>query len=158
MNLVCSPLHLCLLRIKSNRIFLWSLNDRNRGTVLTMNLLWFAGPQNDVFLLATKIRHIRNIFCVLYSKEKQTHYRLGQAVRVQNVETPRFQDNRHMKVVRLSALHTGRLYPPQEIFLVLIPVRGWVIPRAMMQPEGFCQWKTPMTPSGIEPANFRLLA
>ena len=25
---------------------------------------------------------------------------------------PDFQDNRHMKVVRLSALRTGRLYPP----------------------------------------------
>jgi len=24
---------------------------------------------------------------------------------------PRFQDNQHIKVVRLSALHTGRLYP-----------------------------------------------
>jgi len=32
----------------------------------------------------------------------------------QEVETPRFQDIRHM-VVRLSALRTGRLYPPGNI-------------------------------------------
>ena len=31
------------------------------------------------------------------------------------VEVPRFQDNRHMKVVSLSALRTGRLYPPGNI-------------------------------------------
>ena len=71
----------------------------------------------------------------------------------QQVEAPRFQDNRHMKVVRLSALRTDRLYHQ-----VLFSVRGWFDPRIIVRPEGSCQWKIPMTPSGIKPSTFRLVA
>jgi hypothetical protein len=43
-----------------------------------------------------------------------------------------------MKVVRLSALRTGHLYP-QEIFLVLISVTGYVEPRDHSAARGSCQ-------------------
>jgi hypothetical protein len=49
--------------------------------------------------------------------------------------------------VRLSAPHIDRPLPPGR-FLVLISVRGWVDPRAIVRLEGLGQLKNPMTSSG----------
>ena len=48
-------------------------------------------------------------------KVKQPPYKPGEAWEFQEVEISRFYDIRHMKVVRLSSLRTGRLYPTGNI-------------------------------------------
>jgi hypothetical protein len=59
-------------------------------------------------------------------------------------------------VVRLSNLPAGRLLPPGR-FLVLISVRGWVDPRAIVRLEGLGQLKK-STSSWLESVTFRLIA
>ena len=87
---------------------------------------------------------------------------IGKATPVQALRIPggwysQISRQSLMKVIRLSA-YVPAAFTPQEIFLVLISVRGWVDPRATVRPEGLCQWKMPMIPSGIEFATFRLVA
>ena len=93
----------------------------------------------------------------IFKKKSNSITGLNRPTGFPEVEVPRFQDNRHMKVVRLSALRTGRFYP-QETFPVLISVRGWVDPLGHSAARRICQWKIPMTPSRIEPATFWLVA
>jgi hypothetical protein len=54
-------------------------------------------------------------------KVKLSRYRPGQALGgFQEVEALEFLDSRHMKVVRLSALCTGRLYPQKGFLLISV--------------------------------------
>jgi len=50
-------------------------------------------------------------------KETKGYLKLKEEVLGRTIlsSTPRFQDSQHMKVLRLSDLHTGRLYTPGNI-------------------------------------------
>jgi hypothetical protein len=52
---------------------------------------------------------------MVYVKQSNPITGLDRPLGIQEVEAPRFLDNRHMKTVRLSALRTGRLYPSGNI-------------------------------------------
>jgi hypothetical protein len=78
----------------------------------------------------------------LLVKVKQSHYRPWQALRVPG--------DWGSQILRQSAHESGKV-------VVLISVRGWVDPRAIVRP-GLCQWKIPKTPLGIDPATFQFVA
>ena len=90
----------------------------------------------------------------------------GKAVPLQAWAGPEVPRSWGSQISRQSAHEGGKFvslyapaaFTPKEIFLILISVRGWVNPRVIVLPEGLCQWKIPMTPSGIERATFRLVA
>ena len=92
-------------------------------------------------------------------KVKQSHHRPGQALKVpgdwgsQNLRQWAYEGGKFV-----SPTHRPPLPPhPQEIFPVLISVRGWVDTRTTVWPEWLCQWEIPLTPLGIEPATFRFV-
>jgi hypothetical protein len=85
---------------------------------------------------------------------KAIHYRPWQAFRVPG--------GWHSQILRQSAHEGGKVVSPthrpplpQEIFLVLISVRGWFEPRTIVRPEGLCELRIP--PSWIDPASFRFV-
>jgi hypothetical protein len=85
-----------------------------------------------------------------YVKVKQS---LDRPWGIQTPEVPRSPDNRHMKMVRLSALSTGRFYPPRDT-----PGPNFCLQLSRTQSQSAARRITSMIPSGNEAATFRLVA
>jgi hypothetical protein len=82
----------------------------------------------------------KTMFLGYILKVKQFHYRYWQALRVPGVWGS--------QILRKSAHEGGKVVSPthrrplpQEIFLVLISVRGWVDRRTIVRQKGVRQWK-----------------
>jgi hypothetical protein len=94
-------------------------------------------------------RHAKVCYKVNDKRESYPYNRPWRPVGLWDVKVPTFS--------RQSA-HRWQWGLPPGRFLVLISVRDWVHPRAIVHLERLDQLKNPMTSSGIEPATFRLLA
>ena len=112
----------------------------------------FSYPYQYILLRMTYRQIHCKLICIIINGE-------GKAIPVQvHSSTEDWGSQISIKsVVRWSALRIGLLYL-QAIFVVLIFVFGWVDPRTIVRPEGLCQRKIPVTPSGTETATFRFVA
>ena len=111
-------------------------------------------PRDELFSRPEESYRLRCVWVWSWNIiEEASHYGYMQKVKpigFQEVEAPRFLDNRHMKVVRLSALRRGCLYPlPPVTISILISVSAG---GRIMSKKKF-RWL-----SGIETATLRLVA
>jgi hypothetical protein len=149
-------LSLCSLLFTGCRgLFLWQFSSRDVNLATQPDLVprlryveihshsWFRGIALDRSQVEDKV--------------KLSRYRPGHALGVPGGWVSRIsRQSAHEGGKAVSSTH--RPSYPQEGFLVLISVRGWVDSRATMRPEGLNHGKIPVTPSGIEPATFRFVA
>jgi hypothetical protein len=95
------------------------------------------------------VTHVKAHLFLMASKHllKQSHYRPGQV--------HRFPGGWGSQISRQSA-HEGSKVVSRTHQPSLLPgkIRDWFNPRAIVRAELLCQWKIPVTPSGIEPAIF----
>jgi hypothetical protein len=81
------------------------------------------------------VYYLEEFQCLKGKKVKLSMYRPWRPLGLRELRLLPFQTFSSHMVARSSDLHAGRFLPPGK-FLVLISVRGWVDPRAIMRMEG----------------------
>jgi hypothetical protein len=98
------------------------------------------------------------IYIYTYIRKSYPCNRPWRPIGFWDVKAPTFSRHfAHRWWWRCQIYAPAALYHPGK-FLVLISVRGWVDPWAIVQLEGKGKLKNPMTLSWIEPVNVRLVA
>jgi hypothetical protein len=125
--------------------------------------LWrtrFGGGHGPVVRADNRMKHavsVRPTFCEVKVKVNESHYRPGQALRVPGSWGSQIlRQSAHKSDKIVSSTHrppypTGSI-PGTHFCYRLSRPQGHIV-----RPDGLCEWKIPVTPSGIEPATFRLL-
>jgi hypothetical protein len=126
--------------------------------------LWqgLAGTQRQARELISDPRTAAKTRLLLFNRTqsrvvKQSHYRPWQALRAPG--------GRGSQVFRQSAHEGGKVFSPTHRPPLLPRKDSWYSflleaesTPAIVRPKRLCQWKSPVTPSGIEPATFRFVA
>ena len=124
-------------------------NIPSSNTVITRHYIWWWTDPDEL-----RYNTLKSVPNNSSEDVKQSHYRSGQALRVPGVwgsHISRQSAHEDGKVV--SSTHRPPL-PTQEIFLVLISVRGWRL--SWLQGHSAAGRIMSVTTSGIEPATFQL--
>jgi hypothetical protein len=89
-------------------------------------------------------------------KVKQSLYKPGQALWVaESWGSQISRQSTHEGGKFIRHMHCLPL-PPRKYSWYSFLLKGWIDPKAIVWPEWLCQWKIPLTPSGIEAVTFRL--
>ena len=115
-------------------------------------LLWIVNCWVDTVYLLHNVIKVK-----VKVNVQQSLYRSGEVLSVPGGWGSQISRQWPHEGGKVSPTHRPPL-PPRKYSRYLFLLETESTPGATVWPEGLCQWKIPMTPSGIEPATFWFVA